>query len=253
MPLFQPAVNRKATRFSWMYCNSCRVVSLAPYTPSVKRSDFTVWGHTWRKNWVNCAVFTGYSAGLRTVLSSRLSHTGLRSSLRESHSFFSLPADTTMTSFQGKSVSSNSFSTWASHDKRWFKYDRDICGLFTQKSVPVIFEPPCIFLFKYHFLLHILRFIFFFSDNIMTEVAGKQQTTALFLSTTVTRTRRHKDLTKTMGNLCCARERSVQFFVQFFYTVKLRVYGALLLNTFEEGAGSVSFRPAHTRHFQTLT
>ena len=27
---------------------------------------------------------------------------------------------------------------------RWFKYDRDICGLFTQKSAPVIFEPPCI-------------------------------------------------------------------------------------------------------------
>ena len=27
---------------------------------------------------------------------------------------------------------------------RWFKYDRDICGLFTHKSVPVIFEPPCI-------------------------------------------------------------------------------------------------------------
>ena len=26
---------------------------------------------------------------------------------------------------------------------RWFKYDRDICGLFTHKSVPVIFEPPC--------------------------------------------------------------------------------------------------------------
>ena len=24
---------------------------------------------------------------------------------------------------------------------RWFKYDRDICGLFIQKSVPVIFEP----------------------------------------------------------------------------------------------------------------
>jgi hypothetical protein len=24
-----------------------------------------------------------------------------------------------------------------------------------------------------------------------------------------------------MGNLCCAREHSVQFFVQFFYTVKL--------------------------------
>jgi hypothetical protein len=26
---------------------------------------------------------------------------------------------------------------------RWFKYDRDLCGLFTHKSVPVIFEPPC--------------------------------------------------------------------------------------------------------------
>jgi hypothetical protein len=27
---------------------------------------------------------------------------------------------------------------------RWFKYDRDLCGFFTHKSVPVIFEPPCI-------------------------------------------------------------------------------------------------------------
>jgi len=40
-----------------------------------------------------------------------------------------------------------------------------------------------IFLFKYHFLLHILRFLFFFSDNIMADVARKQQTKALFLST----------------------------------------------------------------------
>jgi len=32
-----------------------------------------------------------------------------------------------------------------------------------------------------------------------------------------------------MGNLSCAREHSVQFFFQFFYTFKLhiRVYGAL--------------------------
>jgi hypothetical protein len=54
----------------------------------------------------------------------------------------------------------------------------------------------------------------------MTDVASKQQTTALFLSTTVTRTRRHTELTKElqnlMENLCCAREYSVQFFVQFF-------------------------------------
>jgi hypothetical protein len=47
----------------------------APYTLSVKLSDFTVWRHTWRKSWVNCAVVTGNNAGFGTVLSSRLSHT----------------------------------------------------------------------------------------------------------------------------------------------------------------------------------
>jgi len=59
----------------------------------------------------------------------------------------------------------------------------------------------------------------------MADVASKQQTTALFLSTIVTRTRRHTELTKKltnlMGNLRCAREHSVQFFVQFFFTIKL--------------------------------
>ena len=115
----------------------------------------------------------------------------LLSSLRESHSFLSLHADTTMASSQCASVSSNSFSRWASHD---------------------------IFLFKYHFLFHILRFLFFFSDNIMSDVASKQQTTALFLSTIVTRTRRQnwQKLTNRIGNLYCAREHSVQFLVQFF-------------------------------------
>jgi len=33
---------------------------------------------------------------------------------------------------------------------------------------------------KYHFFLHILRVLFLFSDNIMADVASKQQTTALF-------------------------------------------------------------------------
>ena len=54
----------------------------------------------------------------------------------------------------------------------------------------------------------------------MADVACKQQTTALFLSTVVTRTRRDTELTNLMGNLCCVREHSVQFFLQFFYTVK---------------------------------
>jgi len=59
----------------------------------------------------------------------------------------------------------------------------------------------------------------------MTDVASKQQTTALFLSTIVTRTRRHTELTKkltnAMGKMCCAKEHSVQFFLLFFYAFKL--------------------------------
>jgi hypothetical protein len=108
----------------------CR--SKVPYKLPVKQSDFTVWRYTWRKNWANCAVFTFNSSGLRSLFSSRLSHRKLRSSLRESHSFLSLPADTTMASTQGT-------------NKNW-----------------------------------------------------------------------QKKLTDLIGNLCCARKHSVQFFVQFF-------------------------------------
>ena len=100
----------------WVWFQVLKAMTKAPYKLSVKLSDFTVWLHTWRKKWVNCAVLTGNSAGLRTVLSSRLSHRELRSSLRESHSFLSLPADTTTASSQGISVSSNWFSRWAWHD-----------------------------------------------------------------------------------------------------------------------------------------
>jgi len=138
-----------------------------------------VWRHTWQKNWVNWADLTGNTAGPRTILSSILSHRELRSSLTESHSFLTLPADTTIAPSHGTSVSTNPFNRWTSHD---------------------------IFLFKCHFLLHILRFPFFFSDNIIADVASKQQTTALLLSTTVTRTRRHTELTNPMGKpVLCQR------------------------------------------------
>jgi hypothetical protein len=115
---------------------------------------------------VNCAVLTGNSAGLRTVLSSRLSRRELRRSLRESHSFLSLPADITMASIQGTQPSNM--------NKR---------------------------------------------EAILTWLA------ALFLSTIVTRTRKYREMTKKMtclmGNLCCSREHSGQFFLQFHYTDKL--------------------------------
>jgi len=94
----------------------------ALHTLSVKLSEFIVWRHIWLKNWVNCAVLTENCAGLRTVLSIRLSNTELRSSLRESHRLLSLPADNTMVSPRGTSVSSNSCSRWASHDIFLFKY-----------------------------------------------------------------------------------------------------------------------------------
>jgi hypothetical protein len=186
---------RVRCRAQWPRCPKGR------YTLSVRLSDFTVWRHTWWKNWVNCAVLTGNSADLTTVLSSRLSHTELRSSLRESHSFLSLPADTTMSSSQGTSVSSNSFSRWTSHD---------------------------IFLFKYHFLLHVLRFLFFFSDNTIADVASKQQTTALVLSTIVTRTRRHTELTKKTDKrdgkpVLCQKTFSSVFRTVFFYQLNCTV------------------------------
>jgi len=80
-----------------------------------------------------------------------------------------------------------------------------------------------IFLFKHHFLLHILRFLFFFSDNIMADVTSKQQTTALFLSTIVTRTRRHTELTKkteqTVGKpVLCQKTFSSVFRASFLYS-----------------------------------
>jgi hypothetical protein len=162
-----------------------------------------LWRHTRRKNWVNCAVLTGNSEGLRTVLSSRLPHTELRSSLRES---LSLLADTTMASSQGTSVSNDSFSRWASHN---------------------------VFLFKYHFLLHILRFLFLFSDNITADVASKQQTTALFLSTIVTRTRRQTELTQkknwqTWWETCDVPE-NIQFsFSCSFFDTKFALPGPLM-------------------------
>jgi len=45
---------------------------------------------------------------------------------------------------------------------RWFKYDRDCLHLFTHKSVPVIFEPPCIIIkpsIILNFLLSLLIFL----------------------------------------------------------------------------------------------
>jgi hypothetical protein len=120
-----------------------------PYTLSVKLSDFTVLHHTWWKNWVNCAVLTGNSTGPRTVLSNHLSHRELHSSLRESQ-FPQFTCGHHDGIISRHSISINSFSRWASHD---------------------------IFLFKYHLLLHILRFLSSFRITLwpMRLANSKQQ------------------------------------------------------------------------------
>jgi hypothetical protein len=69
-------------------------------------------------------------------------------------------------------------------------------------------------------------FFFFFSDNIMADVARKQQTTALFLSTIVTRSRKHTELTqktvKPDGKpVLCQRIFSSVFRAVFLHIVKL--------------------------------
>ena len=132
----------------------------------MKLTDFTVWRRTWRKKTDYTAQFWKAVAQASELSFPVVFHTencAVHSGNPTVSSVYLL------TSRWHHLKALNSFSRWASHD---------------------------IFLFKYHYLLHILRFLFFFSDKIMADVASKQQTTALFLSTTVTRTRRNTELTK---------------------------------------------------------
>ena len=77
----------------FLFLISKNILPIGVHTFTVKVSDYTMWRHTWRINWVNCAVLAGNSAGIRTVFP-----VIFYSSLWESHSFLSLPADTTMAS-----------------------------------------------------------------------------------------------------------------------------------------------------------
>ena len=160
-----------------------------------------MWRHTdgGKKNLVNCAVLTVNNAGLRTVLSSCLSHRELPSSLRESHSFLSLPADTTMASSQGIQPS------------KMNKREATLAFIEAYRTLPEIWDTEN---------RHSFRI------NITADVASKHQRTALFLSTTVTRTRRHTELTTKNWNPwweTCAVPENIQFSCScsFFYTVKL--------------------------------
>jgi hypothetical protein len=135
----------------------------------------------------------GNSAGLRAVLSSRVANTDLRSSLWESHSFLSLPADTTMASSQGTQPQHPFLAIHSAEIIASYKYIPFQIPLLTPHFTP---------------------------SNIMADVASKQQTTALFLSTTVTRTRRHTELTKKIdkpdGETCAVPEQ-----IQFIFSCSI--------------------------------
>jgi hypothetical protein len=115
---------------------TCRSSPEVPYTLSVKLSDFTVWRHTWRKNWVNCAVLTGNSSGLNCHFP--------------------------------------------------VVFHTENCAV--QPGNPTVFS---VHSFTHHSHTH----------------KKKHRTDP-------------KKLTNLMGNLCCAKEHSLQLFVKVFYTVK---------------------------------
>ena len=158
-------------------------------------SDFTFWRHNWRKNSVNCAVLIGNRAGLTTVLSSRLSHTELRSSLRESHTFLSLLPT-----------------------PRWHH-------LKTHPFLPIHSADEHRMIYSFSNTTSYSTFYAFFSYFRITLwpiclANSKQQTIALFYPpyshAQEDKQNWQKKLTNLMGNLCSAREYSVQVFVQFF-------------------------------------
>jgi hypothetical protein len=156
-----------------------------------------VWRHTWRKNWVNCAVLTENGAGLRTVISSRLPNRELRSTLRESHSFLSLPADTTMASSQGSDLQ-HPFLAIHSADERRMIYS---FSNTTSYSVFYTFFSSFRITLWPMWLANSKRQPCFYPPQ-----SHAQEDTQNW----------HKKQTNLMGKLCCAREHSVQFFVQFF-------------------------------------
>ena len=159
-----------------------------------------MWRHAWRKNWVNCALLTGNSAGLRTVLSSRLSHTEFAQFTQGIPQFpqFTCPHQDGIIS-------------------RHIRFYQFIQQMNIAWYIP----------FQIPLLLHILRFLFFFSDNIMADVASKQNDSLVFIHHSHTykkthRTDKKKKPDKPDGKpVLCQRTFNSVFRAVFFYTVKL--------------------------------
>jgi len=163
-----------------------------PYTLSVKLSDFTAWRHTWRKNWINCAVlqaiaqvseltfpvvFQGQNCGVHTgnpTVSSVCLPTTRWHHLK-AHPFLAIHSAEhlhTMYSF----ANTTSYSTFYAF---FSSFRKPLWPMWLANSK----RQPC-----------------FIKHSHTHKKTGRTD----------------KKLTNLMGKLCCAREHSVQFFVRFF-------------------------------------
>ena len=121
------------------------------------------------KNWVNCAVLTDNSAGLRTVLTAVFHTQNCAVHSRN----LTVPSAYIPTPLW-QHLKSHPFLALHSTDEH-----RTIYSFPNTASYSTFYA-----------------FFSSFRIRIMADVASKQQTTALILSTTVTHTRRHTELSK---------------------------------------------------------
>jgi hypothetical protein len=164
------------------------------YTLAVKLSDFTVWRHTWRKNWVSCAVLTGNSAGLRTALS--MSSFTQRTA-RFTQGFPTVPSVYSPTP-RWHHLKTHPFLAIHSADELLMIYS--FSNTTSSSTIYAFFSSFRITLWPM-WLANSKRQPCFYPPQ-----SHAQEDTQNW----------PKKLTNLMGNLCCAREQSVQFFAQFF-------------------------------------
>ena len=152
-----------------------------------------MWRHTWRKNWVNCAVLKAIAQA----------------------SELSFPA---VFHIENCAVHSGNPTVPLVYlpTPRWYH-------LKTHPFLAIHSAHEHLMIYSFSNASSYSTFYAFFSSFRITLwpmwVANSKRQPCL-LSTIVTRTGRHTELTKKltnlMENLCCSREHSVQFFVQFF-------------------------------------
>ena len=153
-----------------------------------------MWHHTWRKNWVNCAVLTVITQA--SELSFPVVFHKVNCAV---HSGNAIVSSVYLPTPRWHLLNAHPFAAVHSTDEH-----RMIYSFSNTTSYSTFYA------------------FFFLFGWLMADVASKQQTTALFLSTKITRTRKHTELTKKNWQIwweTCALPENIQFsfFVQFFF------------------------------------